>query len=118
MHNLKFDNRLLKILEEEALKEKSKKKSTLHLINEKKLQYYSGWDKKKGVKQMDEEIGRIKKSDTTEIVIKVDEFRGEKGINIREYITTERYTGFTKQGTRIPADKWNEFKAIINKIEM
>ena len=113
-----FDNRLLKILEEEVLKEKSKKKSSLHLIKEKKLQYYSGWDKKKGVKHMDEEIGRIKKSDTTEIVIKVDEFRGEKGVNIREYITTERYTGFTKQGTRIPVNKWRDFKAIINKIDL
>ena len=112
-----FNNRLLKILEEEVSKEKSKKKSSLHLIKEKKLQYYSGWKNKK-VKNMDEEIGRIKKSDTIEIVIKVDEFRGEKGVNIREYITTERYTGFTKQGTRIPVDKWKEFKTIINKINL
>lgn len=118
MNNQNFDNRLLKILEEEASKEKSKKKPSFHLIKEKKLQYYSGWDKKKQVKQMDEEIGRIKKSDTTEIVIKIDDFGGGKGVNIREYITTERYTGFTKQGTRIPADKWKEFKAIINKINL
>lgn len=113
-----FDNRLLKILEEEAAKEKSKKKLNLYLIKEKKLQYYSGWNKKKWVKHMDEEIGRIKKSDTTEIVIKVDEFRGEKGVNIREYITTDRYTGFTKQGTRIPVDKWKEFKELINKVNL
>lgn len=65
---------------------------------------------------MEEEIGRIKKSETTEIVIKVDDYGGEKGVTIREYLTSERYTGFTKQGTRIPADKWKEFKEVINKI--
>ncbi len=113
-----FDDRLLRILDEEVQKEKIRKKPNLYLVKEKRLQYYSGWDKKTKVKQMEQEIGRIKKSDTTEVVVKVDEFGGEKGVNIREYITTERYTGFTKQGTRIPADKWKEFKALIDKIEL
>ncbi|MBS3114101.1 hypothetical protein J4448_03290 [Candidatus Woesearchaeota archaeon] len=67
---------------------------------------------------MEQEIGKIKKSGTTEIIIKVDDFGGEKGVTIREYITTERYTGFTKQGTRIPADKWKEFRDIINKVNL
>jgi len=67
---------------------------------------------------MEEEIGRIKKSDSTEIVVKVDDYGGEKGITIREFLTTERYTGFTKQGTRIPVDKWKEFKEVIDKIKL
>lgn len=67
---------------------------------------------------MDEEIGRIKKSENTDIVVKVDDYGGEKGITIREYITTDRYTGFTKQGTRIPAEKWGDFKKILDKIEL
>lgn len=67
---------------------------------------------------VDEEIGRIKKSDTTEIIIRVDDYSGKKGITIREYLTSERYTGFTKQGTRIPAEKWEEFKELVNKVNL
>ncbi|HLC60872.1 MAG TPA: hypothetical protein VJJ52_05585 [Candidatus Nanoarchaeia archaeon] len=41
-----MDNRLLKILEEETVKEKAKKKkkTALKLRKEKPLNYYSGWD--------------------------------------------------------------------------
>jgi len=67
---------------------------------------------------MEEEIGRIKKSESTEIVVKVDDYGGEKGVTIREFLTTERYTGFTKQGTRIPAEKWKEFKELVDKITL
>ena len=67
---------------------------------------------------MEEELGRIKKNETTEIVIKLDDYGGEKGVTIREFITSERYTGFTKQGTRITKDKWDEFKKIIEKINL
>ena len=40
-----FDDRLLKILDEEVAKEKAKKKkkAKLELKKEKRLQYYSGW---------------------------------------------------------------------------
>jgi len=67
---------------------------------------------------MEEEIGRIKKSESTEIVVKVDDYGGEKGVTIREFLTSERYTGFTKQGTRIPVGKWKEFKELIDKISL
>lgn len=67
---------------------------------------------------MDNEIGRIKKNETTDIVIRVDDYGGKAGVTIREYVTSERYTGFTKQGTRIPADKWKEFGELINKVEI
>ena len=42
-----FDDRLLKILDEEVAKEKAKKKKKikLELRKEKRLQYYSGWHK-------------------------------------------------------------------------
>jgi len=42
-----MDTRLLKILEEETLKEKSKKKkkSIFKLRKEKSIMYYSGWHK-------------------------------------------------------------------------
>ena len=41
-----FNDKLLKILEEEVAKEKAKKKKkTLELNKEKSLTYYSGWHK-------------------------------------------------------------------------
>ena len=81
--------------------------------------YYSGWAKTAGkVKLMDEEIGRLRKNENTEVVIRVDEFGGKKGVTIREFLTSELYTGFTKQGTRIPADKWKEFVEIVNRVKV
>jgi len=67
---------------------------------------------------MEKDIGKIKKNDNTEIVVRIDDFGGKKGLTIREYITSDRYTGFTKAGTRIPADKFLEFRDIINSIKL
>ena len=111
------------LLKEEHAKE-GKKKPAFRVPVEKRLQYYSGWDRKdkrkdaEKVVAMDEEIGRVKKSDTTDVVVRVDDFGGKRGVTIREYLTSEKYTGFTKQGTRIPAEKWEEFKAVVNKVKV
>lgn len=63
------------------------------------------------------EVGRIRKNDTTEIVVQKTEFRGSVGIDIREYVTSERYTGWSKNGIRIPVEKWKDFKEILNMVE-
>lgn len=65
---------------------------------------------------MEKDIGKIKKNDTTDIVVRIDDFGGRVGLTIREFVTGDRYTGFTKQGTRIPADKIAEFKEMVNAI--
>lgn len=67
---------------------------------------------------MEEEVGRVKKSDSTEIVVKVDDYGGQKGVAIREHLTSEKYTRFTKQGTRIPAEKWEEFRVLVDKVKV
>ncbi len=64
-----------------------------------------------------DEVGRIRKNNTTEIVIQKTEFRGSVGIDIREYVTSERYTGWSKNGIRIPVEKWKDFKEIMDKVE-
>jgi hypothetical protein len=63
------------------------------------------------------EIGRIRKNETTEIVVQKTEFRGSEGVDIREYVTSERYTGWSKNGIRIPVEKWKEFKDTLEKVE-
>ncbi|MBI2451588.1 hypothetical protein HYV50_00750 [Candidatus Pacearchaeota archaeon] len=66
---------------------------------------------------MDKDIGKISKNADTDIVIRVDDYGGKRGVTIREFLRGERYTGFTKAGTRIPADKFKEFKEAINSID-
>ncbi len=63
------------------------------------------------------EMGRIRKNDNTEIVVQKTEFHGSVGIDIREYVTSERYTGWSKNGIRIPVEKWKDFKDILDKVE-
>jgi len=65
---------------------------------------------------MERDIGKIRKNDNTDIVIRVDDFGGRTGVTIREFTNSERYTGFTKSGTRIPAESFPEFKEMINSI--
>jgi len=64
------------------------------------------------------ELGRIKKNETTEIVVQKTEFRGSLGIDIREYVTSQRYTGWSKNGIRIPIEKWKEFKDILDMVDI
>ena len=63
---------------------------------------------------MEKDIGKINKNDTTDIVIRVDDFGGVKGVTIREFVTSDRYTGFTKSGVRILASDFPKLKEMIN----
>jgi len=65
---------------------------------------------------MEKDIGRINKNDRTDIVLRIDDFGGRKGLTIREFVTSERYTGFTKAGIRILAQDFPKFKEMINAI--
>ncbi len=65
---------------------------------------------------MEKDIGKIQKNDTTDIVIRVDDFGGKKGVTIREFVNSERYTGFTKAGVRIQGGDFKKFKEMINSI--
>ena len=66
---------------------------------------------------MEKDIDRITKNPDTDIVIRIDDFGGKRGLTIREFVRSERYTGFTKAGTRIPAEQFKAFKTAINSID-
>lgn len=66
---------------------------------------------------MEKDIGKITKNDTTDIVLRIDDFADKRGFTIREFVTSERYTGFTKAGVRILAKDWLKFKEMINSVE-
>jgi hypothetical protein len=65
---------------------------------------------------MEKDIGKIKKNDTTEIIVRVDDFGNRKGLTIREFVTSDRYTGFTKSGVRILSGDFGKFKEMINSV--
>jgi len=65
---------------------------------------------------MEKDIGKIKKNDTTDVIIRVDDFGGKAGVTIREFVTSERYTGFTKSGVRILVADFKKFRDMLNSI--
>ena len=67
---------------------------------------------------MEKDFGKIKKNDNTDIVVRVDDFGGKPGLTIREFVTgvDGGYKGFTKSGTRIPADKFLETVSCFAKM--
>ncbi|MEK6906070.1 MAG: hypothetical protein AABW81_00425 [Nanoarchaeota archaeon] len=65
---------------------------------------------------MEKDIGKINKNDRTDIIIRVDDFGGRKGVTIREFVTSERYTGFTKAGVRISVADFPKFREMLNSI--
>ena len=67
-------------------------------------------------KNVEKDIGKIKKNDTTEIIVRLDDFGGKKGLTIREFVKSDRYTGFTKSGVRILAENFPSFKKMIDSI--
>lgn len=66
---------------------------------------------------MEKDIGKINKNPETDIVIRIDDFGGKRGLTIREFVTSERYTGFTKAGVRITSENFDKFKEMINSID-
>ena len=66
---------------------------------------------------MEKDIGKIKKNDNTDIIIRVDDFGGRIGLTVREFVTGDRYTGFTKAGVRISAENFPRFKDMINSVK-
>ncbi len=65
---------------------------------------------------MEKDIGKINKNDMSDIILRIDDFGGRRGLTIREFLTSDRYTGFTKSGVRILASDFPKFKEMINSI--
>ncbi len=67
---------------------------------------------------MEKDYGKVKKNDQTEIVVRMDDFGGKRGLTIREYVTSDKYTGFTKAGVRIPALEFVKFREMVNSVSI
>ena len=67
---------------------------------------------------MEKDIGKIKKNEDMDIIVRIDDFGGRIGLTIREFVNKSEsgYTGFTKSGTRIPLESIDAFKTMIASV--
>jgi hypothetical protein len=62
------------------------------------------------------EIGRMKLNVMDSLVFQTGEFRGKDYVDIRKYVESQNYTGFTKQGVRFNASLFGEFLENLGKV--
>ena len=58
----------------------------------------------------------VRVNDSTQIRIEVSEFKEQYRLDIREYLETERYTGFTKKGVNVLTNYAEELYEALGKI--
>lgn len=71
--------------------------------------------KKKSKSENTKEIW-VEVNDSTKIRIELTEFKGVNRFDIREYIESEKYTGFTKKGINLPTEFLEEIYNSLGKI--
>lgn len=55
-------------------------------------------------------------SDRSVLVIKRSKWNGRNLVDIRVWVSTNRYAGPTKRGFQIPVNRWEDFKKMVNRI--
>lgn len=61
------------------------------------------------------EIGRVKRDPQVDIIIRRGDFMGKRYVDIREYLTTESFAGFTKRGIMVPNDLFPQLVEELRK---
>ena len=62
------------------------------------------------------EIGRMKLNVMDSLVFQTSDFKGKAYIDIRKFVESKSYTGFTKQGIRFNASLFGEFLENVKKL--
>ena len=62
------------------------------------------------------EIARMRLNVMDSLVFQTSEYRGKTYIDIRKYVESQGYTGFTKQGIRFNASLFGEFLENVKKL--
>ena len=62
------------------------------------------------------EIARMKLNVMDSLVFQTSEYRGKTYIDIRKYVESQSYTGFTKQGIRFNVSLLGEFLENVKKL--
>ena len=64
----------------------------------------------------DKELARIEKNSIKDIVLKAADYKGKVGLDIREWLKTDEYKGWTKNGVRIEKSNFDTFKQYIEQM--
>ncbi len=59
------------------------------------------------------EIGRMQINATDYLLFSIKEYKGKHYVDLRKYVVSDSYTGFTKQGVRFGSELFNEFEEKI-----
>jgi len=62
----------------------------------------------------DKEILRLNKNSQKDIVIKAADYKGKVGLDIREWLKTPEYQGWTKNGVRFETVNFDKFKELVS----
>ena len=61
----------------------------------------------------DKEYGRIRLGPSTDLIVKETLWQGKMLLQIRKYVTSPRFTGWTKDGVAIPLELKEELVRIL-----
>ncbi len=63
------------------------------------------------------EIGRMQLNPTDYLLFSIKEYKGKNYIDLRKYVISDSYTGFTKQGVRFSSELFKEFEENIDLVK-
>jgi hypothetical protein len=63
------------------------------------------------------EICRMQINATDYLLFSVKDYKGKHYVDLRKYVVSDSYTGFTKQGVRFGSELFNEFEEKIKLIK-
>jgi len=63
------------------------------------------------------EVCRLQLNTTDYLLFSVKEYRGKHYVDLRKYVVSDSYTGFTKQGVRFISDLFKEFEEKLAELK-
>jgi|YelNatPaOPRAMG01_1025707.scaffolds.fasta_scaffold172605_2 hypothetical protein len=69
------------------------------------------------VEKVEGEVGRMQINPTEYILFSLKEYKGRHYIDIRKYVVSDSFTGFTKQGVRFSSEQFDRFEALVGMLK-
>ena len=62
-------------------------------------------------------VAEMPKNPSAKVVFSTTDYKGSTYVDIREYVESATYTGFTKKGIRFHVDRLDDFIVCLNKVK-
>jgi Transcriptional Coactivator p15 (PC4) len=63
------------------------------------------------------EVCRMQINPTDYLLFSIKEYKGKRYVDLRKYVVSDSYTGFTKQGIRFISDLFPEFEENLSSVK-